>query len=164
MLTKVFLQKSIKVGVSLLCKCGRELKSVGLTWPSCGLEDTLLCHQKDLSNRAIILTTTTLMRLVSLIVKLALEESQQWPQKEPRATTPDVSNHTIAIRLVSWVTESEKSWGWKGPVDKAGLQIAQHTVQGRFECPQGRGFHKASLWVPSRVFDHHQHEKFLPNI
>lgn len=46
-------------------------------------------------------------------------------------------------------------------MDKTGQLIAQHIVQCRFECPQGCRSHKVSLWVPSRVFHHQQHETHL---
>lgn len=69
------------------------------------------------SERSQQLSSNTDLRLVHLILKSVLDESQRWCQREPRATRSDVNDHTTAINEVNWITESENSWGWKGPVD-----------------------------------------------
>lgn len=63
-LTKVFLKKSIKVGVSLLCRCERELKSMTKSWLR-GDTSVLSEGSQQQSNNPD-------HRLVSLIVMLAL--------------------------------------------------------------------------------------------
>lgn len=69
------------------------------------------------SERSQQLSSNTDLRLVPLTLKSVLDETQRWCQREPRATRSDVNDHTIAISEVTWITESENTWGWKGPGD-----------------------------------------------